>query len=51
VSPKLLLKLSFGNLRINKVYRFGRRNIEVYIVGKTPTGDYAGLATKVVETP
>jgi hypothetical protein len=40
-----------NNLCDIKVYRFGRRNIDVYMVGKTPTGDYAGLATKVVETP
>ena len=33
-----------------QVYRVGRRNIDAYIVGKTSTGDYAGLSTKVVET-
>ena len=38
------------NLSDVKVYRFGRRNINVYIVGKTPSGEYAGLSTKVVET-
>lgn len=33
-----------------KVYRLGNIEIDVYIVGKTPSGDYAGLSTKVVET-
>jgi hypothetical protein len=33
-----------------KVYRLGRRNIDAYIIGRTPTGDYAGLSTRVVET-
>jgi hypothetical protein len=33
-----------------KVYRLGERSIDVYIVGKTSTGDLAGLSTKVVET-
>ncbi len=46
-----LVEMLKKNLCDMKVYRFGRRNIDVYIVGKTPTGDYAGLATKVVETP
>jgi hypothetical protein len=38
------------NLNETKVYRLGERSIDVYIVGTTPTGDYAGLSTKVVET-
>jgi hypothetical protein len=38
------------NLNEIKVYRLGERSIDVYIIGKTPTGDYAGLSTKVVET-
>ena len=33
-----------------KVYRLGTTTIDVYIVGKTPSGDLAGLSTKVVET-
>jgi hypothetical protein len=41
------LKQHLGDLR---VYRVGRRNIDAYIVGKTTTGDYVGLSTKVVET-
>jgi hypothetical protein len=42
-----ILKQHLGDLR---VYRVGQRNIDAYIVGKTLTGDYAGLSTKVVET-
>lgn len=42
-----LLKTSLNDLT---VYRVGKRAIDVYIVGKASTGDYVGLATKVVET-
>lgn len=42
------LKQSLSDI---KVYRVGQRTIDVYIVGKTVLGDYAGLSTKVVETP
>jgi Nuclease A inhibitor-like protein len=33
-----------------KVYRVGKIELEVYIVGKTPEGSLAGISTKVVET-
>lgn len=33
-----------------EVYRIGTVNIDVYIIGKTPSGNLAGLLTKVVET-
>ena len=33
-----------------QVYRLGTVEIDVYIVGKTPSGNLAGLSTKVVET-
>ena len=33
-----------------KVYRLGHVEIDVYIVGQTPTGNLAGLSTHVVET-
>ena len=33
-----------------QVYRIGKIEISVYIVGKTPDGQWAGLSTKVVET-
>ena len=38
------------NLADLQVYRLGTVEIDVYIVGKTPSGDLAGLSTKVVET-
>jgi hypothetical protein len=33
-----------------QVYRVGQIEMEVYIVGRTPEGAFAGLSTKVVET-
>jgi hypothetical protein len=42
-----LLKDRLSNLQ---VYRVGQIEIDVYIVGATPNGDLAGLATKVNET-
>lgn len=33
-----------------KVYRVGERRITVLILGKTASGDYAGLKTVVIET-
>lgn len=33
-----------------QVVRLGTTAIDVYIIGKTPSGDLAGLSTKVVET-
>ncbi|MBD2680848.1 MULTISPECIES: nuclease A inhibitor family protein [Nostoc] len=39
-----------NNLNEIKVYRIGTINIDVYILGKTSSGDLAGLSTKVVET-
>ena len=47
---KALVETLKHNLNQIKVYRLGERSLDVYIVGKTPTGDYAGLSTKVVET-
>ncbi|MBE9005119.1 nuclease A inhibitor family protein [Fortiea sp. LEGE XX443] len=38
------------NLTDIKVYRLGTINIDVYIIGKTTSGDLAGISTKVVET-
>ncbi len=45
-----LVKTLKDNLTDIKVYRLGMINIDVYIVGKTPSGDLAGISTKVVET-
>ena len=41
------LKTKLKNLQ---VYRLGEVEIDVYIVGETPTGELVGLSTKVVET-
>lgn len=38
------------NLQEVKVYRLGKRKIQAYILGKTGTGDFAGLKTVLVET-
>ncbi|MBE9053418.1 nuclease A inhibitor family protein [Nostocales cyanobacterium LEGE 11386] len=38
------------NLTDIKVYRLGTIEIDVYIVGKTLSGDLAGFFTKVIET-
>lgn len=45
----LVTKLK-DNLTDIKVYRLGTIDIDVYIVGKTPSGDLAGIFTKVIET-
>jgi hypothetical protein len=38
------------NLSQLQVFRVGSINIDVYIVGATPSGDWTGLSTKLVET-
>jgi len=38
------------HLKDVKVYRVGDVEADVYIVGKTASGDYAGVKTKIVET-
>lgn len=45
-----LVKTLKDNLTDIKVVRLGTIAIDVYIVGKTPSSDLAGLTTKVVET-
>lgn len=42
-----VLKTRLANI---KVYRIGKIEIDIYIIGETPLGDLAGLVTKVVET-
>ncbi|MFN6565199.1 MAG: nuclease A inhibitor family protein [Nostoc sp. ChiSLP01] len=41
------LKENLSNLQ---VYRLGTKEIDVYVIGQTPSGDSIGLSTKVVET-
>jgi len=45
-----LLKALTENLEGLKVYRVGEVNVPVYIVGRSPSGNWLGLATRVVET-
>ncbi|MDZ8185013.1 MAG: nuclease A inhibitor family protein [Nostoc sp. ChiSLP02] len=45
-----LIQILKDNLIDIKVYRLGTVSIDVYIVGKTISGDLAGISTKVVET-
>ncbi|MCC5637525.1 nuclease A inhibitor family protein [Nostoc sp. CHAB 5844] len=45
-----LIKTLKDNLTDIKVYRLGTIDIDVYIIGKTSSGDLAGISTKVVET-
>ena len=47
---KELQELLEQHLQEVKVYRIGRRRIQAFILGKTPSGDYAGLRTTLVET-
>jgi len=41
------LKENLNNLQ---VYRLGNKEVDAYIVGQTPTGNLAGISTKVIET-
>jgi hypothetical protein len=45
-----LLRLLKENLGELKVYRVGKINIPVYIIGRSKTGNWLGISTRVVET-
>jgi hypothetical protein len=45
-----LVNILKQNLSQLQVYRVGSVEIDAYIVGATPSGDWAGLSTKLVET-
>jgi hypothetical protein len=47
---KALLKVVNEQLSGVKVFRFGDVELDVYLVGKTKEGEWAGLKTKSVET-
>ncbi|MCC5661715.1 nuclease A inhibitor family protein [Nostoc sp. XA010] len=47
---KSLVKILKDHLTNIKVYRIGTINLDIYIIGKTPSADLAGISTKVVET-
>lgn len=45
-----LVGLLKSNLRDLKVYRLGEIDIKVYVLGRTHSGDWLGVQTRVVET-
>lgn len=45
-----LVKTLKENLSDIKVYRIGEVEADVYVVGRTTSGDFAGVSTRVVET-
>jgi hypothetical protein len=45
-----LLRLLKENLDELKVYRVGEINIPVFIIGRSKTGNWLGVSTRVVET-
>ena len=45
-----LLRLLRENLDDLKVYRVGRVNITIYIIGRSKMGNWLGISTRVVET-
>ncbi|WP_017651775.1 nuclease A inhibitor family protein [Fortiea contorta] len=45
-----LVQVIKANLQNPQVYRLSETEIDVYILGTTPSSDLAGLSTKVVET-
>ncbi len=45
-----LLDLINTNLSEVQVFRVGEVEIDIYIIGKTPTGDIIGLKTRSIET-
>jgi hypothetical protein len=42
-----LLKANLSDL---KVYKVGRINMPVYVVGRSPEGNWLGLSTRIVQT-
>jgi hypothetical protein len=45
-----LMRLLKDDLEDVRVYKVGRVNIPVYIIGRSPKGSWLGLSTRVVET-
>ncbi len=45
-----LTRVLLQNLTDVKKYRVGAVNIPVYLVGRSPSGDWLGLSTRMVET-
>ena len=44
------LKSNLTDIKVYKVGKASGAEFEVYVVGRTPDGDFAGVTTKVVET-
>ena len=47
---RTLLAVLNGDLNDLKVFKIGEAKVDVYIVGRTATGDWAGIKTEAVET-
>jgi hypothetical protein len=47
---RYLYRLLTENLKEIRVYRIGKINIPVYIIGKSAEGNWVGLSTRVIET-
>jgi hypothetical protein len=47
---RVLVQILRSQLRDTRVFRFGALDIDVYVVGVTSAGDWAGLATHLVQT-
>ena len=45
-----LVQLLRDNLTDLRVFRLGRINMDVYVVGRAPSGNWLGLRTQIVET-
>ena len=47
---QILVETLKANLTDLRVYQLGETEFDIYILGKTPSGEIAGLSTKAVET-
>ena len=45
-----LVRVLERSLEDLKVYKVGEREVDVYVLGRTPGGEYVGVTTKAVET-
>jgi hypothetical protein len=45
-----LVRMLERALKDLKVYRVGEREVEIYVLGRTRTGEFAGVTTRAVET-
>lgn len=47
---KILVETLTENLTDLRVYKLGETEFDIYILGRTPSGEIAGLSTKAVQT-